>query len=82
MNYKQALALSKEIGHKQNEGMLLNSIGGTYLFMGEYSKALDFYRQALKVSNEQRIKAQNLKLYFNGTFILSTKRLSECHRLL
>jgi tetratricopeptide (TPR) repeat protein len=46
------LQISKEIGDRQGEGSELGNLGNACKNLGEYKKAIDFYKQALQISKE------------------------------
>jgi len=50
--YEQALAIAREIGHKQGEGADLGNLGNAYRNLGEVEKAIGYYEQALAIARE------------------------------
>ena len=51
--FEKALATAQEKNYKgENPGNLLNNIGDVHRDLGDLNKALDFYMQALKISQE------------------------------
>ena len=50
--YKQALAISKEIGDRRGEGNRLGNLGLAFSHFGEVEKAIEYYEQALAISKE------------------------------
>lgn len=50
--YFRGLALNKEIGHKQGIALSLNNIGNVYLKQKNYTQAIEYCNQALKVAQE------------------------------
>jgi tetratricopeptide (TPR) repeat protein len=46
------LAIRQELGDKSGEGADLNNIGVVYKNLGDYPKALDYLKQALKIKKE------------------------------
>src|SRR4029079_702352 len=60
-----SLALSREIGHKDNEARALADIGQGYFQQGDYAKALEYQRDALAIRRHfphDRGTAQALQL--------------------
>ena len=51
-SFQKALALSKSVGDRSNQGQSLNNIGGIYDSLGQYAKALEFYQQALAIRKD------------------------------
>jgi tetratricopeptide (TPR) repeat protein len=70
--YRQALVISREVGHRADEGMALNSIGGVYHDQGLYGQALENYQQALVIAREVGDRAgegrtlNNIGLVYDG----------------
>ncbi|MCK4600418.1 tetratricopeptide repeat protein [Candidatus Bipolaricaulota bacterium] len=50
--YKQALVISREVGHRAGEGTTLNNIGLVYCGQGQYDQALEYCKQALVIFRE------------------------------
>jgi tetratricopeptide (TPR) repeat protein len=50
--YKQALAISHEIGDRRGEGNKLGNLGLAYADLGQVERAIDYYEQALPISRE------------------------------
>ena len=50
--HQQALQISRDIGHKQNEGSDLGNLGNAYYQMGQIDTAIDYYQQALQISRD------------------------------
>ncbi len=50
--YKQALAISQEVGDRGGEGTTLNNLGSVYDALGQKQEALTYYKQALAISQE------------------------------
>jgi tetratricopeptide (TPR) repeat protein len=48
----QALAIQREIGDRQGEGISLGNLGIPYATLGDARKAIDFYEQALVIARE------------------------------
>ena len=51
-HYNQALAISREIGHRRGEGSALGNLGNAYNSLGQYDKAIEHHNQALAISRE------------------------------
>jgi tetratricopeptide (TPR) repeat protein len=50
--YEQALAIAREIGHRQGEGNHLGNLGTAYSALGQVEKAIEQYEQALAIARE------------------------------
>ena len=50
--YEEALAIAREIGHRQNEGIWLGNLGAAYSDLGEVEKAISYYEEALAIARE------------------------------
>ncbi|NEP15053.1 MAG: CHAT domain-containing protein, partial [Symploca sp. SIO2C1] len=62
--YKQSLAISREIGYRQQEACSLNNLGNVYRNLAEYEQAIDFFEQSLAISREigyHQVEALSLK---------------------
>lgn len=59
--HNKHLALSRELGEREGEAVALNNIAMIYKDKGDYDKALEYFQQALKLSedDEQRATAYN-----------------------
>ncbi len=51
-SWQEALALYQEIGDRQREAELLNSLGIACYFMGRYQTAIDYCQQSLKIQKD------------------------------
>ncbi len=49
---EQSLAISREIGNRQGEGISLGNLGSAYNNLGEYRKAIEYHEQYLAISRE------------------------------
>jgi tetratricopeptide (TPR) repeat protein len=58
--YEQALAIAREIGHRQGEGNRLGNLGLAYSDLGQVEKAKACLRQSLAIFEE--IKSPNADL--------------------
>jgi uncharacterized protein HemY len=50
--FEQALAVYREARDRQNEGIVLNNIGGTALEEGDLAEAGRYYREALTIARD------------------------------
>ncbi|MBD2158408.1 tetratricopeptide repeat protein [Leptolyngbya sp. FACHB-16] len=50
--YRQALTVSRELGDRLNEGIVLSNTALVYDDQGRYTEALDYYEQALTILRE------------------------------
>jgi tetratricopeptide (TPR) repeat protein len=50
--YSQALAISREIGDREGEGIDLGDLGSCWFDLGDYQQAIDLHTQALAISRE------------------------------
>ena len=50
--HQQALAIAREIGNRQNEGVQLGSLGNCYVALAETRRAIELYQQALAINQE------------------------------
>jgi tetratricopeptide (TPR) repeat protein len=50
--YEQALAIAREIGYHQNEGIWLGNLGLAYRAQGQVERAIEFHEQALAIARE------------------------------
>jgi tetratricopeptide (TPR) repeat protein len=50
--YEQALAIAREIGHRQMEGNSLGNLGNAYSVLGQVEKAIASFEQALAIARE------------------------------
>ena len=50
--YEQALAIAREIGHRQGEGADLGNLGVAYHDLGQVEKAREYLQQALAIFEE------------------------------
>jgi tetratricopeptide (TPR) repeat protein len=50
--YEQALAIAREIGHRQNESTTLGNLGNAYSDLGQVDKAIEYYEQGLAIARE------------------------------
>jgi Zn-dependent protease with chaperone function/Tfp pilus assembly protein PilF len=51
-HYQQALVISQEEGDRAREGLVLNSVGLTYVRLKQYDQAFKYYQQALVIYQE------------------------------
>ncbi|MBW4679109.1 MAG: tetratricopeptide repeat protein [Microcoleus vaginatus WJT46-NPBG5] len=56
--FQSVLAIVREIGDRQGEGVTLNNIGFVHQSLGQYPKALESYQQALAIHQEIGNKAE------------------------
>ena len=50
--YEQSLSISRKIGYRKQEGIMLNNISQIYQAQGDYSKALEYLEQSLPICQE------------------------------
>ncbi|MFN7210963.1 MAG: tetratricopeptide repeat protein, partial [Aggregatilineales bacterium] len=61
--YEQALAISRALNDRRNEGTLLGNLGIAYSDLGQVERAIEYYEQALAISraiNDRRSERTNL----------------------
>ncbi len=46
--FQESLALARTLNFVEGESQALSSLGGVYLILGDYRKAIDYYQQALE----------------------------------
>jgi tetratricopeptide (TPR) repeat protein len=63
--YQQELAESRKLGNRIIEGETLNLIGTTYIYLGEYSQAIQSYQQALAIFQDIALQPREEEI-FNG----------------
>jgi tetratricopeptide (TPR) repeat protein len=49
---EQALAIARDLGHRQSEGAALGNLGLCYRELGDYPKAIDLIEQALAIARD------------------------------
>ena len=51
-HHEQSLAIAREIGDRQGEGVALGNLGICYYSLGDYPRAIDHHEQALAIARE------------------------------
>ena len=69
--YQQALAIARDIGDRQGEGIYLGNLGNVFADLGDEGQAIEYYQQALTIARETEdrrsecIHLGNLGLYLS-----------------
>lgn len=50
--FNQALAISQEVGNRQDVGIELGNLGNAYYSLSQLEKAIDYHEMALAISQE------------------------------
>jgi CHAT domain-containing protein/Tfp pilus assembly protein PilF len=67
----------RQVGDKEEEGNTLSNIGATYIDLGQYQKAMDYYKQALRITRgvgDKKVEATILNNISGIYFRLKQKK--------
>ncbi|KAI8518991.1 hypothetical protein Bbelb_022480 [Branchiostoma belcheri] len=63
--YTEMLALARDLGRKDWEGLAYNRLGWAHYDMGEHKKSLEWYKRYLKMSQERGDKTEQITAHHN-----------------
>jgi len=52
LHFEQALAIAREVGDRQGEGIWLTNLGDAYRQLGQVKKAIKYHERALTIAHE------------------------------
>ena len=69
--YEQNMTLMVEIGDRAAQGRACGNLGNVHYLLGNFSRAIHFHQERLKIAREFGDRAESMSLYFHEFFHIS-----------